>query len=257
MIGLMKAEVVKLTGRKLFPTMVVILAAFTALAAFFLMVLGQINEAAVSEGLPLIMKPDAYILGIQQVIGQTWFPLILAVVVLGGELASTIWATSLTRESSKAKHITARLAVLTVASWLGMLIAIGVWAVLTVFLAEGSGGLDAAEWLEVVAKTGLTQVAWVGLGLGFVSLLRSIGPAIGAVLALSFGEGLLALWRPYQNVSLTGASTSIFGNVGIPGAAAEIFGTGSISQLHAIAIIASWTAIGLLLTWWGLARRDA
>ncbi len=257
MIGLIKAEVVKLTGRKLFPTMVLILAAFTALAAFFLMVFGQINEAAVSEGLPLITKPEAYILGIQQVIGQTWFPLILAVVVLGGELASTIWATGLTRESSKAKHVTARLAVLTVASWLGMLIAIGVWALITALLAEGSGGLDPGGWLEVVAKTGLTQVAWVGLGLGFVSLLRSMGPAIGAVLALSFGEGLLGLWRPYQNVSLTGASTSIFGSVRIPGAGGDIFGTGSIGVWHSVAIIAGWTGLGLLLTWWGLTRRDA
>jgi hypothetical protein len=43
----------------------------------------------------------------------------------------------------------------------------------------------------------------------------------------------------------------------LPGAAAEIFGTQSISVAHAILIIVGWTSLGLLLTWWGLNRRDA
>lgn len=257
MIGLIKAEIVKLTGRKLFPVMTLILVGFSALAAFFLLIFGQLNAAAVEEGLPLIRKPEAYTLGIQQVIGQTWFPLILAVVVLGGELASTIWATVLTRESRKTWHVGARLLVLTGASWIGMLIAIGAWAGLTALFAEGSGGLDFGEWVGVVWKTAFTQVAWVSLGMGFVALLRSVGPAIGAALALSFGEGLLALWRPYQNVSLTGASTAIFGEVVMPGAGGVLFGSNSIGTTHAVVIILGWTTLGLVLAWWGLNRRDA
>lgn len=257
MIGLIRAEISKLTGRKLFPLMVLILGALVGLTGFFLLIFGQINEAAVDEGLPLVTKPEAYILGVQQVVGQTWFPLILAVVVLGGELASTIWATSLTRESRKTMHVGARLLVFTLASWVGMAIGIGLWSGLTFFFAEGEGGVPLVEWLEIAWKTGFTQLAWVGLGLGFVSLLRSVGPAIGVVLALSFGEGLLALWRPYQNVSLTGASTSIFGDVGLTGPAAEIFGDLGVSELHAVVIILGWTAVGLVLTWWGLNRRDA
>lgn len=257
MIGLIKAEITKLTGRKLYPVMILILGALVGLAAFFLMIFGQLNEGAVAEGLPLITKPEAYLLGVQQVIGQTWFPLILAVVILGGELASTIWATSLTRESSKAKHISARLLVFTVASWFAMLIGIGFWGVVTALFAEGEGGLSVAEWFGVVWKSGVTQIAWVALGIGFVTLLRSVGPAIGAVLAISFGEGLLVLWRPYQEVSLTGATTAIFGDVGLPGIVGEVFGFNSITLLRSIVIILGWTVLGLLLTWWGLNRRDA
>lgn len=256
MIGLIKAEMIKLTGRKLYPVMVLILAAFTGLAAFFLMIFGQINTTAASEGLPVLEKPEAYLLGIQQVVGQTWFPLIMAVVVLGGELASTIWATSLTRESRKTWHVAARLLVFTVASWIAMLFGIGIWAALTAVFADGVGGPSTGEWLEIVWKTAFTQVAWVALGLGFISLLRSIGPAIGVVLALSFGEGLLALWRPYGNVSLTGATTGIFGDVPIPGLG-ELFSTSANTVLHSVVIILSWSALGLLLTWWGLNRRDA
>lgn len=256
MIGLIKAETTKLTGRKLYPVMVVILLAFTGLAAFFLLLFGQIVDDAASQGLPTVEKPEAYILGIQQVIGQTWFPLILAVVVLGGELATTIWATTLTRESRKTYQVLARLLIFTIASWIGMLLAIGLWSGTAAVFAEGTGGLGFVDWLNVVWKAGVSQIPWVALGIGFVSLLRSIGPAIGAVLALSFGEGLLVLWGPYQNVSLTGATTGIFGQVGL-GGIADAFLAPPVSPLHAVAILGGWTALGLLLTWWGLNRRDA
>lgn len=256
MIGLIRAETTKLTGRKLYPVMVLILVAFTALAGFFLLIFGQINTTAAEEGLPVLEKPEAYLLGIQQVVGQTWFPLILAVVVLGGELATTVWATTLTRESRKTHHISARLLVFTVASWIGMLLGIGLWAALTSLFAEGSGGPTGGEWVEIVWKTGFTQVAWVALGLGFISLLRSIGPAIGAVLALSFGEGFLVLWRPYSNISLTGATTGIFGAVPVPGLG-ELFSSSANTVLHSVVIVLGWSALGLLLTWWGLNRRDA
>ncbi len=256
MIGLIKAEMVKLTGRRLYPVMVLILAAFTGLAAFFLMIFGQINPTAAAEGLPVLEKPEAYLLGIQQVVGQTWFPLIMAVVILGGELASTIWATSLTRESRKAWHVGARLLVFSVASWIAMLVGIALWAALTAMFAGGVGGPSSSEWLEITWKAGFTQIAWVALGLGFISVLRSIGPAIGVVLALSFGEGLLALWRPYGDVSLTGATTGIFGAVPIPGLG-QLFSTPSNTVLHSVVIVLSWSALGLLLTVWGLNRRDA
>lgn len=256
MIGLLKAETTKLTGRKLYPVMVLIIVIFTGLAGFFLMIFGQIFEAAASEGLPVIEKPDAYILGIQQVVGQTWFPLILAVVVLGGELASTIWATSLTRESRKTSQIAARLLVFTLASWIAMLIGTAVWSLIAAWFAGGSGGLSSADWLDVLWKVGVSQLAWVSLGIGFVALLRSVGPAIGAVIALSFGEGLLVLWRPYQNVSLTGATTGIFGDSSLDGLA-SMFLPAPVSVLHGVAIIVGWTGLGLLLTWWGLNRRDA
>jgi hypothetical protein len=256
MIGLLKAEITKLTGRKLYPVMVLIIMIFTGLTGFFLMILAQIFEGAASEGVPVIEKPDAYFLGIQQVVGQTWFPLILAVVILGGELASTIWATTLTRESRKTSQIAARLIVFTVASWVAMLVGIAVWAAMAASFAEGTGGPALSEWLNVLWKVGMSQLAWVSLGIGFVALLRSVGPAIGAVIALSFGEGLLVLWRPYQNVSLTGASTGIFGSFGLDGIA-SLFMPAPVGTLHAVAIIVGWTGLGLLLTWWGLNRRDA
>ena len=256
MIGLIKAETLKLSGRKLYPVMLLIILAFTGLAAFFLMVFGQILDDAASQGLPTIPKPEAFILGIQQVVGQTWFPLILAVVVLGGELSTTIWATTLTRESRKSWQISARLLVFTLASWLAMLLGIAAWSGVAILFAEGSGGLSFVEWLDVLWKTGVSQVAWVSLGIGFVALLRSVGPAIGAVLALSFGEGLLVLWDPYANVSLTGATTGVFGAVGLEGIAAEFLAP-PVGLGHSMLILAGWTTLGMLLTWWGLNRRDA
>ena len=70
----------------------------------------------------MLTKPDAFLIGAQQVVGQTWFPMILAVVLIGADLSSTVWATSLTRDSSKPAHIGARLLVIRVASWVAMLL---------------------------------------------------------------------------------------------------------------------------------------
>jgi hypothetical protein len=257
MIGLLKAETLKLSSRKLFPVLTLVILAFAGLFAFIFLLLGQILEGTTTEGPPIIPKPMAFLFGIQQVVGQTWFPLILAVVVFGGELATTVWATTLTRESRRSRQVGARVVILSLASWLAMLLGVALWSGLAAIFAEGSGGPAVAEWLGVVWKACVTQVPWVTLGIGTVALLRSVGPAIGGVLALSIGESLLVFWSPYRNVSLTGATTGIFGDAGLEGVpGAELFAQ-PVGLLHSVAILAIWTGLGLLLTWWGLNRRDA
>ncbi len=254
---MMRAEVLKLFGRRLYLVMVGILAVLVAITAFFLLVLAQISPDLADEGVPLITKPDAYIIGVQQVVSQTWFPLILAVIVLGGELASTVWATGLTRESSKVRHVTARVLVLTAASWLAMALGIGGWSLVTALAADGAGSPSITDWLSVAWKVGAIQLAWTSIGIGFVAMLRAVGPAIGAAIAISFGEGLLSLWDTYERVSLTVGSLAIFGDFGFGGPFADLMPGAGVSVLHSAAIILGWTTLGLLLTWWGMQRRDA
>ena len=93
-MSLLHAEYLKLSRRRLYYTMVIILAALVGLLAFFLLIFAQIAPE-LAEDVPLLRKPVAYIFGAQQVAGQTWFPLILAVVMLGSEFGSTVWATAL------------------------------------------------------------------------------------------------------------------------------------------------------------------
>ena len=124
------------------------------------------------------------------------------------------------------------------------------------FGAPGEGSPEVGEWLGLFWRTAVISVAWTSLGLGAVAMLRSVGPAIGVVLAFSFGESILALWGPYENVSLTAATTGLYDFVF--GAGFEAFIPGAdLSRAHALAIIAGWTLLGLVLTWWGLQRRDA
>lgn len=254
-MSLLHAEYLKITRRKLFPTMLVILGFFTVLSAFFLMVFSQIAPEIAGD-IPSIDKPLAYSFGAQQVAGQTWFPLILAVVMLGGELSTTVWATSLTRDSRRLAHVLARLAVLGIASWLGFLIGTAIWGGIAFFAAEGSGGPAVGEWLGLVWRMGLIALAWTSLGLGTVGALRSVGPAIGAVLAFSFLETFLALWDPYANVSLTAATNALF-EVSLGGIAGAFLPGGDLSLFHSAAIVVGWIGLGLGLTWWGLHRRDA
>lgn len=254
-MSLIHAEYLKLSRRRLYPVMVAILGVLVAGTAFFLLIFGQIAPELAGD-VPTLAKPEAYSIGAQQVAGQTWFPLILAVVLLGAELSTTVWATALTRDARKPIHIAARLLVLLAASWLAMLVATGGWALITVLAAEGSGNLEVAEWFGIVWRLGAIQLAWISLGMGAVAMLRSVGPAIGAALAFSFAESILSLWDTYENVSLSAASTGLF-DVGFGGAFSGLIPGGDLSTGHAVAIVAGWTLVGLVLTWWGLQRRDA
>ncbi len=254
-MSLLHAEYLKISRRKLYPVMLFILGFLIAITAFFLIVFAQIAPE-LAEGLPVLEKPEAYLIGAQQVAGQTWFPLILAVVVLGGEFATTVWATSLTRDSRKVRHVTVRLVVFSIAGTIAFLAATGVWALVAFFGAPGDGSPELGEWLGLIWRAGVISVAWTALGLGAVSMLRSVGPAIGVVLAFSFGESILSLWAPYGNVSLTAATSGLYDFVFGPGLEGLIPGS-DLSRWHALAIIAGWTLIGFVLTWWGLQRRDA
>lgn len=254
-MSLVHAEYLKITRRKLYPTMLAILGFFTVLTAFFLLLFSQIAPEIAGD-IPSVPKPEAYAFGAQQIAGQTWFPLILAVVMLGGELSTTVWATALTRDSRRMAHILARLLVFALASWLAFLVGTAIWGGLAAVGAEGSGTLSAGEWLGLVWKMGLISLAWTALGLGTVSALRSMGPAIGAVLAFSFLESLLALWEPYGNVALTAGTSALF-EVSLGGIAGSFLPGSDLSVAHAIAIVLGWTLVGLGLTWWGLHRRDA
>lgn len=254
-MSLLHAEYVKLSRRRLYPIMVVILGVLVALLAFFFLIFGQILPE-LAEELPVFEKPDAYVFGAQQVAGQTWFPLVLAVVMLGSEFGNTVWATALTRDSRRLYQISARFLVLLVASWAAILIGIIAWAVVVFFASPGTGGPDAVEWLEVVWKVGLIQLAWTSIGLAAVALLRSVGPAIGAALALIFIDPLLGLWGPYENISISAATTALFPI--FPDGAFSAFVPGaSLSTMHAVFIMVGWAAVGFGLTWWGLQRRDA
>jgi hypothetical protein len=254
-MSLLRAEYLKLSRRKLYPLMVLIMLVLVALSAFFLMVFGQIAPD-IAEEVPVLTKPDAYVIGAQQVAGQTWFPLILAVVVVGAELGSTVWATSLTREPSVLRHVVTRLVVFTMSSWLALVIGTGLWAVVAYFGAPGTGGPSAGEWLGLVWRIGLVAMVWSSLGLAAVALLRSVGPAIGVVLAFSFLESILAFWGPYGNVSVTAATGGLFG-AQLGGLFGALVPGADLSLAHSIAILVGWTLFGLGLTWWGLRRRDA
>ena len=254
-MSLLHAEYLKLGRRKLYPAMVAVLAVFTLLAAFFTLLFEQLFPE-MADGLQSVAKPEAFEFGITQVASQAWFPMLLAAVAMGSELGGTVWATSLTRESSVVRHVAARLTAYIAASWLGFVICVGVWALFTHFFAEGSGGPEPTVWFNQFWKLGVVAAAWSALGLGAVAMLRSVGPAIGAVLAFYFLESLISLWDPYEAISATAASLSIFG-VEIPEGFEDFVPGGSMTVAHASLVLLGWAAVGFLLTWWGLRRKDA
>lgn len=251
MIGLVGAEITKTFKRRTFWVLTIVLcllAGFLAAIFFFL-------PRVVEDSFPIVEKPDAYILGASQVISQYWFPLILSAMALAGELATSAWGTSLTRNSRRGEHLVARLVVITAAAWLAMVLAIAVFSTGAFSLAAGSGGLTAQAWLEIAWKALLIQFVWVAIGLAFSAWLRSVGPAIGAALAFWFIEGLLVLWSGWRTVSLSFAGSAILGELDVSGFG-PILGEPPEFRTALLTVIA-WAVGAALLAWAGLRSRDA
>ena len=80
-MSLFTAELRKIGRRKLFPGMTLVLLFFVGLAAFFLIVFGEIAPD-LAEDLPVLEKPEVYDVGAQQAMTQTWFPVILSISVI-------------------------------------------------------------------------------------------------------------------------------------------------------------------------------
>lgn len=251
MIGLVAAEITKIFKRRTFWVLTVVLCLLTAFLAGIFFLLPRV----VDEGFPAIGKPEAYTFGTSQVLGQTWFPLILATMALAGELATSAWATGLTRNSRRGQHLVARLFTATTSSWLAMAVAVGIFATATFFLAPGRGAPPGAEWLSLTWKSLLIQFTWVAMGLGFSAWLRSVGPAIGAALAFSFIEGLLVLWSGWRRVSLSLASSSILGEFDV-GGFGQILGELPPFRTALVTVLA-WAVGATILAWAGLRLRDA
>jgi hypothetical protein len=258
-VSLVRAEYLKVMRRKLYPVMTLVLGFLMGLfGVLFFLVLPALPESAGGGGALLPERPGAFLSGAQQVAGQAWwFAVILATALFGGELATTAWATSLSRESRKPWHIGSKFLVFTVASWLALLVGTAIWSVATFLFAEGSGSPAVTEWLGLVWKFLVIAGAWTSIGLGAIGLTRSIPSAMAIALGLSFVDSILAPFvEIYENVSLTAATTGIFG-LAADGAFGELIPGGNMSLAHALLVMAGWAALGLGVMWWGLQRRDA
>ncbi len=75
-------------------------------------------------------------------------------------------------------------------------------------------------------------------------------------LAFAFGEGILALWRPWQEVSLSLASSRLIGDFGDLSAGLGVGFSGPISFGQALAVVVGWALVGVALAVVGLQIRD-
>jgi hypothetical protein len=253
MIGLIRAELIKITGRKLWLIMTAIFVVLMAGTAVVFLVLPSVSPEEF-QGMQAIEKPEAYLFGASQALGQTWFPLILGAILLAGETSTSVWASSLTRESRRWMHLLAKLVVTSAASAAAIGMGIAAWSLVTALVAEGTGAPGLGEWVSVAWKVGLTQVTWVGLAFGMVAIFRSMGPAIGVVLGFSFLDGILGLWEPWREVSLSIASSRLVQD--LSAASAPFMPVIDMGFGQAMAIVLGWAAFGLMLALIGLEVRD-
>ena len=172
------------------------------------------------------------------------------------EFGSTVWATALTRDPRRVSQISARFVVLAFASLLAITAGIAGWSIVTAIAVPGEGGPSVDEWLSLVWKVGLIELAWTAIGLGAVAQLPIGRAAIGAALALYFIDPILGLWGPWENRVPVRGHQRPFPDRHRRRVRCIRPGT-DLSLSHAVTVMLGWTALGLFLTWWGLHRRDA
>ena len=252
MIGLFRAELIKLFKRRTFYVLVLVLAIATGLLAAIFLILPRVVE---DVGIPTVSKPGAYIFGAQQVLGLAWFPIILSTMFLAGELATSAWATALTRNARRWQHLVARLLTTTGASWLAMLAAIAGFGLVAFFLAEGTGSLEVAGWWDIAWKALLVVFTWVALGMAASAWLRAVGPAIGATLAFLYVERILALWEGWRNISLSIHTSALLGPLDFGGFGDILGETPSFGK--AFVAVLGWCIVAIVAAFAGLRFRDA
>ena len=253
MTGLIRAEGLKLFKRLPFWVMGLLLVFFVGVSALVLVVLPRVAPDAFGE-IPFIPGDQAITLGLQTAIGQTWFPAILAAVMVGGEVGSAIWPSDLAREARRWMHVLAKLVVLTAAATLAIATSAVVWIVLVAISADTFSWPAMGEWLSLAWKAVVVEGTWVALGIGAVGLFRSIGPAIGAVLGLNLGDGFLSLWGPWANISPSANQTAMLGEMADLGAG---FGTSAdIPMARATLVVVAWAVAATIVAVAGLMLRD-
>jgi hypothetical protein len=249
--GLLRAEVRKLAGRKLYWILLAVLAGFVVMAAFFVLVFPRIAPAEAGP-IPVIDKPDAYLVGVGQVASQVWFPVILAVVMLGTETGSSLWATNLTREPRRGRHLAAKTGVLGLAAIAGAVLGVLVWTASAAVWASGSGTPEVGDWVGRVAKLGLVELVWVSIGLAAAAGLRSVGPAVGVGLGFSFLDAVLAVWAPWRRWSPTWATSSLVDGRRV----SDILGGGQMTPGEAALVLVLWCVLALVVAWAALRFRE-
>lgn len=253
MIGLVRAEWVKATKRKLAWILALVSLLLSGIGTAFTLILADVLEGTDELILPAPTKPEAYVSALQSAAGNTWVPIILVTVVVAGEYAKGTWPVSLTWDTRRLHHLAAKFVVLTAVSAAIILVTAALTLLITVLLADGDGFLGMGEMVVILGKIVLVQVAWVGLSLLGAVLFRSAALAVGLTLGFSFAEQILGLVPVYRRISLSNAVTGLFGQFDFTG----ILPIYVPEPPVAAAVLAGWTALSLGLALIIGAKRDA
>ncbi|HEY5578411.1 MAG TPA: hypothetical protein VIL12_01840 [Acidimicrobiia bacterium] len=254
MRGLLRAEGIKVTGRKLVWVLAGIVVVLSAIGAFFQFAAADLIDVPDLQLLEVPRKPEAFLYGFSNAAGSSWLPVILGAVLLGTEFGKGTWAISLTWESRRWRHLLAKLVALSTAATALALVGVVIWAVFAAGLAEGDGAPSLFELIGAATKLAYIEVVWVAFGLAAAALVRSTGLAVGLALGFTFVEQLLFILPSYQRLSISGATTGIFG-LELPAIVGQPLAVPGVGA--SVLILAGWGVVSGFAAWAALTYRDA
>jgi len=134
------------------------------------------------------------------------------------------------------------------------LVGVVIWAVFAAGLAEGDGAPSLFELIGAATKLAYIEVVWVAFGLAAAALVRSTGLAVGLALGFTFVEQLLFILPSYQRLSISGATTGIFG-LELPAIVGQPLAVPGVGA--SVLILAGWGVVSGFAAWAALTYRDA
>lgn len=274
MTRLIRAEIAKLTLRKLPFGLLAGAVGFVALTVVLLPLIARTTAASMpgAESLrPLIdtiKAPAGYVFAGQLAVSQvTLFVAILAAIAVGNEYSWSTMATTLVREPRRGRVLTAKTVALVVLSVAGSVVVFAVGLVLVAavqpVLPADAASPIAGPWVATALSTWLRGIlvlaVWVAIATMLAVVTRSPAAAAGIAVGLGIGEGILAL-VPYLRLALVTPNVQALQQVaGLADAGGGLGGAGptaAIPAWRAALVLCAWLVGSLAIAWAVFRARD-
>lgn len=244
---LIRVEMRKILKRRFSWIMLGVLLLISGLSA--LLVATQIDFTISGSSSGGVTGSDEYIFGFDNLRLHFWYPLVIAVVIMGGDVASGALAAGLTRVPNRLTHLWSRILVYGSTVWIDLMVALGLWFLIIKIFEPEVPFISAGEFMAGFWRFGFTTFFWVILTVATVAVMRSTGGAVGAVMGFWIFELFVtATWEAFQRFSVSQ-------NTALLNLASE-FDSSQNSVPEAVLALSGWMVAFLIIGIFGMYARD-
>ncbi len=272
MSALLRAELRKLTGRRLLWGLLAVLVGLEAMNMILVPVLLRVlpseqGMAPLRELVGSLRLPAGFVFAVQTSVGQVMLLVaILTAIAVGNEYGWGTMALTLTLEPRRGRVLAAKAVSLVFVAALGTLVAALVGmafaAAAQPILPTGAPSVFEGNWVVAAAGVWLRSFPalafWVLLTSAVAIMTRSPGAAAGVGVGVVLVDqvfGLATALQPFLVSTNTQALTTV-GRVGTGGGAFSVASLARIPAWRAAAVLCAYGVVVGAVAWWRLSRQE-